>query len=933
MRGTLFLPLVLIAACGSSSSGPYNDLPVVETIDEGGLSAPADAIRDRFGVVHINAKTVADAAFAQGYFMALDRIQQMDLFRHFASGTVSELFGALDRGQIDADLEMRMHRFRPLAEETWALLAASSDPVDIEAVTVLTRFSDGVNRLNADLQKGVRSLDSSVEVWFDAERFVDWTPVDTLVIGRLQAWLLSYGDYELSDTNIRDRARSAFDNADAGAQPDRARRAGLAADFLPLLPMDITSTVPTWPASASAPSPRPKTHAPTPPADLLANAIKTLMPKSIRGENVLRDPDNGSNNWVIGPSLADGFTLMANDPHLTLSNPSIFYATHLTVPGDLDVAGITFPGIPGVILGHNEHLAWGATTANHDVTDFYLEEIRPCTAGGGDCALWKGTEVPLETWEETIGIGALGTATETMTVTYERVPHHGPIIPTIENHKLAPRTGTQAISVRYTGYEPTFELRAFQKLWRAETVEQGIAAFDDFGFGAQNFVFADTAGGIGWTTNAHVPLRTEGCFGYHPTMAPEGVAPFFVVPGDGSCEWDGYMDKANIPHAINPSAGFLVTANADPIGASADGDPLNGPMVEGHRLYIGARGYAEGLRAERITTRLEQRIAMSTPLSSDDMGAIQADTYSNVGSRMTPSLLATLSAYLEEKATPGIHPSLSAYVAALTPTQHAALAVANTVLGDWTFETPAAMGETSAEERNDSAATSLFNAYMVYLIADALGDEAGVLGYGPGTFLTNTVYAAFTRPASLVTGLAAETNEALLCDDLDTVGTIESCTRISLGALVKALTWAASGVGFGSTDPADWRWGDKHRLTLETMLPATELNLPSPEEPDPMLQGGYPRHGDAYSVDASSPGYSDLDFTYTHGPAMRHVTELRPGQAPRTWLAIPGGQSFDRWTPHYRDLMDTYWSKNEYFEFAWTTASIIEVAEGRYVIR
>jgi len=912
----LLASLAFVAACGDDApSGPYDDLPVDERITGTDVGAPVDVVRDVHGIPHIRARSVPDLAFAQGYVMASDRIQQMDLFRHFASGRISELFGALDAGQIDGDLEMRMHRFEPNAIATWELLQASEDPEDQELVVFLTRFSDGVNRFLKDLRDGVKTIDPTVLSFFDPMRTADWTPADSLVIGRLQAYSLSYSTVELDLTELLERATLNFDQS---ADPDRLRRAGAAFDLVRLQPIDVTATTDGFPTAAASAAARPRTPRPHVDPALLARA-RSVMKRPSLGSKLL-DTRNGSNNWVVGPDLAGGKTLLANDPHLQLASPSIFWACHLSMIGDdpIDVAGITFPGIPGIILGHNQHVAWGATTVNHDVNDFYAEDVHPCGSGGGDCVTFEGDEVELETQVERIDIGALGTITSTRTVTYERVPHHGPIVPEIVDGELAPRQDGPAISVRYTGHEPTFELAAFQALWRAADVTEAKAAFASFGFGAQNWVITDDAGHIGWTTQAHIPWRTDGCFTFDPAdPLAGGVAPWWVVPADGSCEWDGYMEAEHIPQEVDPARGYIATANNDPIGASADANPLNEGSAGGHRLYVGFADYDEGYRVGRITRRIEAAIDAGD-LDADTMKSIQADAYSNLGATLTPHLIAAIDALAAEVATPGTHPDLAAFGASLTPARRNRLTEARALLAGWSFDTP-------ADDSEDSTATVVFNLYAVEVLQRALGDEASVVARGAGGF-ANTLVTIFEHPDRLHTGLAVETGEPLLCDNLGTVGTIESCTLIELEALDAALTFGVDELG---NDLLGWRWGDLHTLTLSSLLPTDELSVPPPN--DPVIPDGYPRHGDNFSVDASSPGLGDTEFSYDHGPAMRHVTVLGDEQ-PVTYLALPGGQQMDTRSSHWRDLMDGYWSTNEYFEVPWTTTQIHAAHESRWVV-
>src|SRR5262249_55012534 len=161
-------------------------IPVSSTVTAPGLSAPVDVVRDTYGVPHIYAATEADAAFANGYVQAGDRISEMDLLRHFAEGRIAELFGALDPSQIDNDLTLRMHGFHEFADMSFAQLQASSDPTDQALVVELQRYADGINQYVAEIVAGDHELDSEVTTFFDATRFDTWTPTDSLAIGYLQ---------------------------------------------------------------------------------------------------------------------------------------------------------------------------------------------------------------------------------------------------------------------------------------------------------------------------------------------------------------------------------------------------------------------------------------------------------------------------------------------------------------------------------------------------------------------------------------------------------------------------------------------------------------------------------------------------------------------------------------------------------------------------
>jgi acyl-homoserine lactone acylase PvdQ len=338
--------------------------------------------------------------------------------------------------------------------------------------------------------------------------------------------------------------------------------------------------------------------------------------------------------------------------------------------------------------------------------------------------------------------------------------------------------------------------------------------------------------------------------------------------------------------------------------------------------------YAEGYRAGRITRRLQAKIDAGEALTSADMMNIQADTYSSYGERMRPHILAATAALAEELAQPGSHADLQAWVAMLTEDQRQALMSAAGYLEGWTLETPAAaIGTPIAADISDSVATSIFNIWVVRFLSAVVGDELARAGQTPHP---RGVLRILEQPQALHSGLAAETGQPILCDDLNTPGDTESCTLIILQALDSALAWAAGAEGFATADMNQWRWGYLHTLTLYPMLPIDELVIPPGDDPDPALQKGYPRPGDGYSVDAAHPGYEDVDFRYNHGPAMRHVTEFSPGGQPITYMALPGGQSSHRDSGHFRDLMDEYWYPNQYFQLPWTSEEIITEAETRW---
>ncbi|MCE9580323.1 MAG: penicillin acylase family protein [Deltaproteobacteria bacterium] len=957
---------LVLGACGDNGTavvlppdsaaippGPFDALPMTQDFAAAGLSAPVHAARDKYGIMHINAQSVADLGYGQGYVMAHDRLPQMDILRRFGSGRLAELFGALDQKTIETDLQMRMHRMRPLAEEAWAILKASTDPEDKKIVQLLTRFADGVNAYAADVKAGKFQIDPSVATSFDIDRFVAWDPIDSLVLGRFQAFALSWTTpVELDLTTIYQGARQKFDGASAG-NPAYFARKGISADLLHIAPVGHFPTIDGFPnvdpdtgtrsdagrPGANLRGKRGKSSGarrPVVPREVLDNArdfFSDRMKNDLFGllsPHVFMVPHAGSNDWAVGPALANGKTLLAGDQHLQMPNPSIFYPTHLTVPGELDAEGVTFPGIPGIILGHNGKAAWQSTVVFHDVNDVFAETIVPCTTGGGDCVLHDGGQVKIESRTETIKIGANGTITGEVNATYEMVPHHGPIIPIISNGHVVPRTASTALSVEYTGYQPTMEIRAVWGLVKSSTVDQGFKALANFQYGGQNWVIIDNQGNIGWTSNAKVPVRKDAAYEWNAQTNPDGIAPFMVMPGDGSADWTGTMDTRYVPHVINPTAGFIATANSDPVGATFDNDPLNQYDKDGHVLYAGTT-YAAGVRSERIAERI-QADATSTgnKITLDDLAAIQHDSTSLVGKKLTPPMLTALAYAANPTGAPA---DVVAYVATLSPADKAALASARTLLAGWSFAAPTATGASpSADEKRDSAATALFNVWMHYFIQDTLGDEYAAIPFNvwgiEQNLLVRNIYGLLVEPTGMV--MSATTGQPILCDNLTTAGADESCTQHILSATLEALAWLKSSDGYGSSDPNTWVWGDKHRLIIPPLFPNAALNVPPATDPtDPT---GFAKAGDNFVVNRADCGWDNLDFHQeADGPAERFLAEATNGGPIKARMQLPGGAIYDPGSPHYRDLLDKYYLKQTHFDLPFTTAEIVAAGEDRWV--
>jgi penicillin G amidase len=970
-----FLSLSLSsAACGDNDTNevpdPFAKVPLTEEVKSDSLLDKVTVVRDTYGVAHIYAKNTDDVSYAQGFVIARDRLPQMDLLRRFGAGELAEVLGALDPTLIDTDIQMRLQRMRPLAEESLAMMKASGDATDAAVVRSLERFADGVNDYATQLASSDRwgSLDAPIGATFDPKAFVPWSPVDSLLLGRFQALSLSFSvPTELTFSELYQKLRATYDATGGGQPSEIVERRGISADFMRIAPVGRTSTIDGFPnvafdsgtradagrtrhrtaaekkaarvaAATAAASARPEV-----PVELF-DAARTFFPKDFHtgplgalGPQAFMSPRSGSNNWAIAPSKAGGKTLLATDQHLQLSNPSIFYPVHLVVAadkgkdasGNLDVLGVTFPGIPGVLLGTNANVAWSGTVAYHDVNDVYLEQIAPC--GAKSCVTFNGAQVPIETWTETIKVGFNGNVLSTRQVTFERVPHHGPILPTIRDGAIVPRTGTTALSIKFTGYKPSFEIRAIWDLMRAKTIDEAFRSLRNFNFGGQNWTMIDNSGNIGWTSNVEIPVRAANATTWNAQSNPTGNAPWFILPGNGTAEWEGRMDTRYVPHVINPTKGYVATANNDTTGATFDNDGLNQPQVNGRPLYAGVAQSA-GLRVERISAEIEAAM-LRGPLTTADLAKLQHDSRSTVGKKLSPKVLEAL-AYVNNPS--GAPADVGPYLASLTQPQRDRLIAARTLLGEWSFATPAAVGAgASAAEIKDSSATSLFNTWMHFFISSTLDDELTRATFPRAALddnlLVRIVYALLVEPTTMVK--SNQTQQPVLCDRIDVNGGDDSCTQMMLRAMVSALDYLSSSAGYGSADSSTWRWGAKHRMSLTPLVPNPALVLPGAGEAAE-LTGGFPRAGDTFVINRADTGWQDLNFAQSSdGAAQRFLVEAEAGKKMKVKWALPGGTIFDSRSPHYRDLLDKYYLKNLHFDVPFEPAEVASQGEERWTFQ
>ncbi|MDW0118019.1 penicillin acylase family protein [Sporosarcina thermotolerans] len=455
------------------------------------LDNDVEIVRDVNGVPHIEAGSDADLYRAQGYVQAQDRLFQMDLARRQASGRLSEVVGA---AAVDTDKNFRTFSLRNAAE-------ASYDGYGDEAKKVLAWFAEGVNAfIEQAREEGKLPYEFKI---FGYEPEL-WTPIDSLTIGKYMAYDLGGNWHSLA---VRHWALNNFPEEQARelfvSYPDNA-------------PSIIEANLKT-------------------PVEVAGRFNSDLVPHEF----------NGSNNWVVsGDKTASGRPLLSNDPHLGLNTPSIWYQMHLQSP-EQNVGGVIFAGVPGIILGHNEDIAWGVTNVGPDVQDLYIEIPNPenPTQFRYD-GKWEQAEVR----DETIKVKGDNDVPFKVIVT-----RHGPIMSNILYKSEDPGA---LFSMQWTALEPTKELEAIIRMNKASNWETFEAALEDFHAPAQNFVFAAKDGTIAYKANGRIPIRKKG----------DAQLP---VPGDSSeYGWAGYVPYDELPRVVNPKVGFIATANNEVVDDS-----------------------------------------------------------------------------------------------------------------------------------------------------------------------------------------------------------------------------------------------------------------------------------------------------------------------------------------------------------------------------
>ncbi|MEU7896602.1 penicillin acylase family protein [Nonomuraea sp. NPDC049152] len=579
---TALLALVLVlAAVGVWIT--RQSFPQVEgTIKLPGLTGKVEVYRDAWGIPQIYADTSEDLFMAQGYVHAQDRFWEMDFRRHVTAGRLSELFG---KATLTEDKVIRTMGWREVAEQELANLTDRTK-------RYLEAYAKGVNAyLKERPNASDRSLEYSI-LKLQNSRYTPepWTPLDSVSWLKAMAW------------DLRSNLDDEIDRALASTKLPRER----VNQLFPGYPFDRNPAIVTQGTIAKGRFDQRSEPRLGEGSAVLTSAAEALS----RVPDLMGTEEHdgiGSNSWVVsGEHTTTGKPLLANDPHLSAQMPSVWYQAglHCRTKSEkcaYDVTGFTFSGVPGVIIGHNDTIAWGFTNLGPDVADLFLEQVKDNTY------LYEGQWLPLETKDVQIKVAG----GDPVTIKVRRT-RHGPLMNEVMG-SVKPSGEANAVALQWTALTPGTAAEAIFDLNEARDWDEFRAAASQFDVPAQNLVYADTEGHIGYQAPGRIPVRAKG----------DGTWP---VPGwTGQYEWKSAIPYDRLPSVSDPADGFVVTAN-------------NAVISPDRYQPLLTKDWSYGYRAKRILDRVEDA-TKSGKIDAETMSRIQQDTHNGLADVLVPELL------------------------------------------------------------------------------------------------------------------------------------------------------------------------------------------------------------------------------------------------------------------------------------------------------
>ncbi|MEV8526698.1 MULTISPECIES: penicillin acylase family protein [unclassified Streptomyces] len=882
-RLRLFVLVLVLALVAGVAYGAYWGVSTVRasfpqttgTIKLPGLTGQVEVKRDDYGVPQIYADSDADLFMAQGYVQAQDRFWEMDVRRHLTSGRLSEMFGS---GQVDTDAFLRTLGWRKVAQQEYDSKLSPATKQYLQA------YSAGVNAY----LKGKDGKDISVE--YAALGFTNdyapeaWSPVDSVAWLKAMAWDLRGNMQDeidralmtsrLSSQQIKD-LYPAYPSATHRPIVDEGSYNKATGKFDPQRPAAGGDG-----ASATAQGALQGMQSQLSSLSDTLDKIPALLGPS--GSGI------GSNSWVVsGKYTTTGMPLLANDPHLAPMMPSLWYQMGLhcrTVSSkcNYDVAGYTFSGMPGVIIGHNQDVSWGFTNLGADVTDLYLEKI------SGSNYLYDNQEKPLATREEVIKVA--GGSSKTITI---RETNNGPLVSDRDDelekvgqkapvNTAAPDRGSgYAVSLKWTALDPGKSMDAVLALDRASDFKSFRSAAKDFDVPSQNLIYADTKGNIGYQAPGKIPVRADGVDGTMP------------APGwDSKYTWKkGYIPFEALPYEYNPSRGFIVTANQAVI------DDKKYP-------FLITKDWGYGTRSQRINDLIESKIKGGGKISTEDMQKMQMDNSSEIAALLTPALLKI------DVSDPSVRE-------------------AQKLLEGWDYT-----------QENDSAAAAYFNAVWRNVLKLAFGNKlpkelrpkgeclyvAPPAGTGPVDDPNQKVQECGERDGDstqpdggdrwfeVVRKIFNDQNNSWWQSPQTRLDKATTTRDQLLARAMKDARWELT-AKLGK-DTTTWSWGRLHQLMLKNQT----LGKEGPGFLQFILnRGPWNLGGGEAAVNATGWNAASGDYGVTWVPSMRMVVNLKDFDKSK-WINLTGA-SGHAYSAHYSDQTEK-WAKGQLLDWSFGSKAV-----------
>lgn len=629
------------------------------TIKVSGLSQAVDVVRDEYGVAHIYGHTPEDLFFAQGYTHAQERFWQMEFQRRVGAGRLSEIFG---ENTLATDRFIRQFGFYDLAQQAYEML-------DEQSQSILDAYAAGVNAYISERSPskmglefallGLQGVDVEVE---------EWQPADSLVWAEML--IFNQASVPPSELTLVDVLYSGGEDA--------------LADLLPPYREDRPVIIPSEELAHLSEADLSPLAALDPPAVAYVQAAgqavreETIVPALLADLGLFQQ--SASNSYAISGDLTTtGAPLLANDPHMGIDIPSLWYeiGLHCVEKSEAciyNLRGFSLPGVPGILIGHNDRIAWGLTNAAFDVEDVFVERINP---ENPDQYEVNGEWADMDIRREEIDVRGRSEPE----VLFVRSTRNGLVLTdaildqsyfTYEDIQLTP----YALTLAWTALEPVRSFQAVHQLNQAQNWDDFVEAARFFDAGKQNWLYADVEGNIGYIMPGKVPIRASG----------DGTLP---VPGwNDDYRWTGFIPFDDLPRVFNPDQGYIATANNPQVRA------------EDYPYFLG-RFQERGQRAERIVELIN---ADADGISVDDMMAIQTDNQSLVALEIIP------------------------YLADLTLSDQAQANARDRLLA-WDGQVLA-----------DSPEAALYNIFWFHLVAETFYDQVDRSLVEGGTYTADTLY-------------------------------------------------------------------------------------------------------------------------------------------------------------------------------------------------